>query len=122
MVDLFRSNTNHQTSRFFSQFLMPGMEGVDALQSSWPPGLLYAFPPLAIISKVFHKLLAKGAELILTAPHWPHHPLFVDLVALLVASHCRLPRDPRALNQDSLLHPDANWLQLTTAWRLSGRS
>lgn len=92
-VDLFASSENHQMSRFFFQFPTPGAEGVDALRIPWPPGLLYTFPLLAIIPKVIQKLLVEEAELILIAPHWPRRPWFVDLVALSVAPHWRLPLD-----------------------------
>lgn len=47
VVDLFATQTNCQTVRFFSWFPEPGMEAVDALLSDWPLGLLYAFPPSA---------------------------------------------------------------------------
>lgn len=120
-VDLFASSDKHQTSRFFSRFTSLGAEGMDALQSPWPLGLLYAFPPLAIISKVVRKLLDEEAKVILIAPHWPCRPWFVDLVALLVAPPWRLPPDEQVLSQGLLLHPDIGWLKLT-AWRLSGRS
>lgn len=120
-VDLFVSNTNAQTSRFFSRFPTPGAEGVDALQSRWPPGLLYAFPPLAIISKVVRKLLSEKAELILITPYWPCRPWFADLLSLSVAPPWHLPRDKRALSQGTLLHTDVDCLKLT-AWRLSGNS
>lgn len=82
---------------------------------------MYTFPPLVIISKVIQKLLVEKAELILMAPHWPHHPWFADRLALMMAPSWRLPQDPQTLSQADLLHPDVNWLQLT-AWRLSGHS
>lgn len=94
---------------------------MDTLWSSWPPNLLYVFLPLAIISKIILKLLAEGVKLILIAPNWPRRPWFADLVALSVVPPWRLPRDPQSLSKGPLLHPDIDWLQLTT-WRLSGRS
>lgn len=120
-VHLFTSNTNSQMDRFFSHFPTPGVEVVDALRSPWPPGLLYAFPLLAVISNVIRKMLDKAAELILITTHWPHCPWFADLVALSVVPPQRLPQDWLILSQGSLLHLDVRWLKLTT-WQLSGRS
>lgn len=111
--------SNHQTSRFFTHFPTPGVEGVDALRSPWPSGLMYIFPPLVIISKVIRKLLLEKAELIVVAPHWPRHPWFADLLALSVVPQWRLPQDPWTLSQGDLLHPDIDLLQLT-ALQLSG--
>lgn len=71
-VDLFASRDNNQTPRFYSRFPTPGAETVDALRSPWPPSLLlYAFPPLPLISRVIRKLLEERVELIFLAPHWP---------------------------------------------------
>lgn len=56
LVDLFTSQANAQLPRFFSQILSPGAEGTDALQSPWPPGLLYAFPSLQLIPLVLKKV------------------------------------------------------------------
>lgn len=120
VIDLFASSSNKEMSRFFSLFASPGAEGVDALRSLWPLGLLYAFPPLAIISKVIQKMLEEEAELILIAPHWPRRSWFADLVSLSVAHPWHLPPDKRTLSQGPLLHPEVSWLKLT-AWRLSGR-
>lgn len=44
-VDLFAMRENRQTDRFFSRFPGPAAEAVDALHCTWPPGLLYTFPP-----------------------------------------------------------------------------
>ncbi|XP_034289304.1 uncharacterized protein LOC117675085 [Pantherophis guttatus] len=119
VVDLFATRINRQVRRFFSRFPEPEVEGVDALHSDWPPGLLYAFPPLPLVAKVIRKMLQEKAELLLIAPHWPRRPWFADLRALSIHHPWRLPRDRLVLRQGSLLHPDAGWLQLT-AWRLSG--
>lgn len=77
---------------------------MDALRSPWPPGLLYAFPPLAIISQVIRKMLDKEAELILVTPHWPRWLWFADLVALSVAPSRQADPQPRSIA------PPRGWL------------
>lgn len=49
-VDLFTSATNAQLPRFFSCGQQEGTEVVDALQSAWPQGLLYALLPVALFA------------------------------------------------------------------------
>ncbi|XP_034258760.1 uncharacterized protein LOC117655422 [Pantherophis guttatus] len=121
-VDLFASESNHQLPRFYTRFPVPGAEAVDALISPWPCGLLlYAFPPLPLISRVIRKLLQEQAELILLAPFWPRQPWFADLMALSVAPHWQIPADKISLWQGCLAHPDPQWFRLTV-WRLSGSS
>lgn len=74
VLDLFASWTNHRLPCYFSRFLDLQAEAMDALRSRWPPGLLYAFPPLPVIPRVIRKLLEERAELLLIAPHWPRRP------------------------------------------------
>ncbi|XP_058021197.1 S1 RNA-binding domain-containing protein 1 isoform X2 [Ahaetulla prasina] len=119
LVDMFATRQNTQLPRFFSRFPDPLAEGVDALRSPWPEGLLYAFPPLSIIPRVVRWILEEQAEVILIAPHWPRRSWFADLKSLSVAPLWRIPPSRVSLSQGALVHPDPLWLQLT-AWRLSG--
>ncbi|XP_058049297.1 uncharacterized protein LOC131203279 [Ahaetulla prasina] len=121
LVDLFATRDNRQLDWFFSRYPVQGAEGIDALRSPWPPGLLYAFPPIPTIPKVIRKMLREQAELILLAPHWPRRPWFADLVALSVVPPWKLPQTKISLSQGQLTHPDPQWFKLT-AWRLSGVS
>ncbi|XP_048352202.1 uncharacterized protein LOC125432571 [Sphaerodactylus townsendi] len=43
VLDLFASNLNKQLPRFMSRFHHPEVENMDALSSSWPHRILYAF-------------------------------------------------------------------------------
>lgn len=85
------------------------VEAIDALHSPWPPGLLCAFPPISLFSRVICKLLLEQAELILLAPHWPRRPWFADLVSLSVAPPWQLPQREDALTQGALRYPDLQW-------------
>ncbi len=49
-VDLFTSQANAQCPLFFSLACDNAPLGVDALAHPWPNALLYAFPPLSLIS------------------------------------------------------------------------
>lgn len=119
VMDLFASPLNTHLPRFLSRFPAQGAEGVDALRTTWPRGLLYAFPPLPLIPAVIRKLLLERAEVVLVAPHWPRRPWFADLVGLSVAKPWRIPPDMVALSQGPVQHPDPQRLQLAV-WRLSG--
>lgn len=56
VVDLFASHLNCQIQRFFSQYIHPRAEAMDALTSPWPLGLLYAFPPIPLIPRLLWKI------------------------------------------------------------------
>lgn len=118
-VDLFASLANAQVSRFFVRFPALRAEGVDALRSPWPRGLLYAFPPTPLLPRVIRKVIAERAQVLLMAPFWPRRPWFADLQSLSLGRPWRIPQDEIVLLQGSLEHPEARWLQLTV-WRLSG--
>ncbi|XP_070591658.1 uncharacterized protein [Erythrolamprus reginae] len=119
LVDLFASSQNTQLPRFFTRFPDPRAEGTNALLSSWPPGLLYAFPPVNLIPRVVEKILHEEAEVILLAPYWPRRPWFADLVELSVSPPWRIPDQIISLSQGNLKHPDPQWLHLT-GWHLKG--
>lgn len=81
LVDLFASHQNAHLPRF-TWYSTQRAEGTNALHCDWPPGLLYTFPPLPLISWVICKIISEGAEVILIAPHWLWKPLFLDLITL----------------------------------------
>lgn len=75
-IDLFTSHLNCQVSQFFSHYLHPRAEVMDALMSPWPQGLLYVFPPIPLFPWVFSCLREQRSVLILVAPWWPYRPWF----------------------------------------------
>lgn len=119
VVDLFASSANTQLRRFYSRGRQEGAEAVDALQSPWPPGLLYAFPPVALIQRVINRVRALAAEVVLVAPRWPRRPWFPELLNLSTRPPWTLPIREDLLLQGPTRHPDPQMFQLT-AWRLSG--
>lgn len=50
--DLFASPLNSQLPRFVTCSPNPLVEDSNALQCHWPPGLLYAFPPIPLIPSI----------------------------------------------------------------------
>lgn len=121
ILDLFASKQNAQTRRFFARVPGQGAEQTDALTCPWPTGLLYAFPPITLLSQVVRRVRDLQAEIILIAPHWPRRPWFPELVVLSVRKPWRLPVLKDLLSQGPLLHPNPGMLALT-AWRLRGVS
>lgn len=118
-VDLFASAHNCQLPRFFSRYHHPQAEGMNALTSPWPSGLLYAFPPIRLFPKVIRKIRQQRVRLILVAPWWPRRPWFLSLHVMSVRDPIRLPQSGNLLHQGPVLHPHPRKLQLTT-WLLNG--
>lgn len=56
-VNFFASKQNTQLTRFFPWTWSKDTEGLDTLLYSWPPGLLYAFPPIQILPLVLKKII-----------------------------------------------------------------
>ncbi|XP_025766655.1 uncharacterized protein LOC112848041 [Oreochromis niloticus] len=69
-VDLFASRENAQCPLYFSLRDQEAPLGVDALAHNWPHALLYAFPPLALISPTLTTVRERGLTIILIAPRW----------------------------------------------------
>lgn len=120
-VDLFASFHNRQLQRFFSRYFHPQAEGIDALTSAWPEGLLYAFPPIPLLPSVIRKIKHQRAQVILVAPWWPRRPWFSALQSMSVQDPIRLPVQEHLLHQGPILHPHPQKLQLT-GWILRGYS
>ncbi|XP_042315084.1 uncharacterized protein LOC121926295 [Sceloporus undulatus] len=118
IMDLFASPINAKTPRFISRFKTQGAEDFDALTCRWPEGLLYAFPPVALLTKLLSKVRRTGAMVILIAPAWPRRPWFSELLNLSTQNFPLTTR-PDLLSQGQVYHPDPTWLQLH-AWKLRG--
>ena len=120
-IDLFATSANHRCSIYFSPFRDPLSAGTDAFLQSWDGLQAYAFPPVAIISRVLAKLRAsRGTELTLVAPHWTQRPWFSDLLQLSLTPPVILPDRPDLLRlpRSRHLYPALHQLRLH-AWRLS---
>ena len=70
-VDIYASVENAQCPLFFSLRDQRAPLGVDALAHEWPKTLLYAFPPVALISPTLARVRERGLSMILVAPRWP---------------------------------------------------
>ena len=76
VADLFADNTNARAASFFAQRPLPGATGVDGLTASWPPGLLFACPPWALLGRLLRRLMTskRKEELVIIVPLWPSQP------------------------------------------------
>ena len=114
-IDLFAASATHRCSIYFSPFRDPRSGGTDAFLQSWDGLQAYAFPPVAVITRVLLKLRAStGTELTLVAPHWAQRPWFSDLVQLSLAPPVILPSRPDLLRlpRSRHLYPDLRRLRL----------
>ncbi|KAK7933481.1 hypothetical protein WMY93_004377 [Mugilogobius chulae] len=82
-VDLFASQENAQCHLFFSLMDQSAPLGLDALAHEWPHVLLYAFPPLELITATLSRVREKRHSLLLVAPHWPTMHWMAEIFQLL---------------------------------------
>lgn len=120
IVDLFATYQNRQLPRFFVRYFHPKAESFDALTSRWPKGLLYAFPPIPLISKVLRLVRQHKAQVILVAPWWLRRPWFSTIQQLSQETPLHLPTWHNLLHQGPVTHPEPHCLQLT-GWKLNHR-
>ena len=120
-VDLFASRETTHCPLWFSVKDLDSPLGVDALAHEWPPGLLYAFPPISMLPAFLEKVRVEQATVILIAPRWPRRIWFPSLVQLLHGRPRELPLRADLLSQaqGGLWHPNPKLMQLW-AWPLSG--
>ena len=123
MVDLFATKFNHRLPLYYSPVPDPQALGQDALNLSWRDLIGYAFPPLALLSKVIRKARIEQASLILVTPYWPYQPWFPDLLELTHSPPLKL-----AVHSDGLVQPrsgiphgNPGFLNLH-AWLLCGQN
>ncbi|XP_028275797.1 uncharacterized protein LOC114445053 [Parambassis ranga] len=120
-VDLYASAENAQCPLFFSRHDGVAPLGIDALAHEWPRALLYAFPPVALISPTLARVREKRLVVILVAPHWPAKHWMAEIYQLLVGTPWQLPlcRDLLSQARGEIFHPHPERLALW-AWPVSG--
>ncbi|KAK7884107.1 hypothetical protein WMY93_027230 [Mugilogobius chulae] len=116
-VDLFASQGNAKCPLFFSLTDRNAPLGVDALAHPWPGVLLYAFPPISLISPTLARVREQGLSLILIAPRWLSKPWMAEIVQLLWDEPWPLPLRRDLLSQagGEIYHPHPDRVALW-AW------
>ena len=117
-VDLFASQDDTKCPLFFAIRGRAPL-GMDALAHEWPRTLLYAFPPLSLISPTLQRIREQGLTLILVAPEWGQWvseitPLLYDRPWLLP-----LRRDMLSQAGGEIFYPHPEHLALW-AWPVRG--
>ena len=70
-LDVFASAANAVVPRFFSRWVSPGCEGVDALSLAWPEVPLWVFPPFCMVLRALSHLLAHQVfDAVFVLPVW----------------------------------------------------
>lgn len=120
-VDLFASREDAQCHLYYSLTDQNAPLGVDALAHEWPRVLLYAFPPLELITATLLRVREKRHSLILVAPHWPAMHWMADIFRLLCERPWPLPlrRDLVTQARGEIFHPHPERLALW-AWPVRG--
>lgn len=121
-ADLFASRENAHCPLYFSMLDPSAPLGVDALAHSWPRRLLYAFPPVELITPTLERVRRDNHYLILVAPCWPAKPWHAEIVSLLADEPWPLPLRPDLLSQagGQILHPRPELWRLQ-AYLLNGQ-
>ncbi|XP_039904084.1 uncharacterized protein LOC120744034 [Simochromis diagramma] len=106
-IDLFASRVNTHCPLYFSIIDHDAPLGLDALAHQWPDVLLYAFPPVEMISPVLERVRRHSLSLILVAPWWPTRSWYAEIISLLAASPWQLPLRRDLLSQagGEVFHP-----------------
>ena len=95
--------------------------GLDALAHEWPRVLLYAFPPLELITPTLSRVRERGLALILIAPRWPGKHWLAEIFQLLCGRPWPLPtrRDLLTQARGEIFHPHPERMALW-AWPVRG--
>ncbi|XP_029965627.1 uncharacterized protein LOC115401518 [Salarias fasciatus] len=120
-VDLFASHENAQCPLFFSFRDRDAPLGADAFAHPWPNALLYAFPPLYLITPTLVRVKEQQLSLILIAPYWPSRPWMAELIQLVHGQPWPLPLRTDLVSQacGQIFHPNPERLALW-AWFVRG--
>ena len=120
LIDLFASVHNYKIKTFCSLLPTPLALSSNAFTVDWGRfALVYAYPPLAILLKVLHKIRRDQARAILIAPRWPRRGWYSILLNMIVEEPLLLPDSHDLLSQHGALHPAPQFLELA-AWKVSG--
>lgn len=120
-IDLFASRLNYQTPNYVSWKPDPSAVAVDSFSVSWGSGLVYVFPPFAVLGKVMQKIKRDEAEAIVVVPLWTTQPWFSALLRLLTDVIYLLPRPAVCLRSHAQHQQPPQRLRLM-ACRLSGNT
>ena len=120
-IDLFASEENTQCTLFYSLTGQSAPMGIDALAHEWPRVLLYAFPPLELITPTLARVRERGLSLILIAPRWPGKQWMAEIRQLLHGQPWPLPlrRDLLSQARGEIFHPHPERMALW-AWSVKG--
>lgn len=120
-VDLFASREDAQCRLYYSLTDQSAPLGLDALAHEWPRVLLYAFPPLELITATLSRVREKKHSLILVAPYWPAMHWMAEIFQLLCGRPWPLPLRSDLVTQarGEIFHPHPERLALW-AWPVKG--
>lgn len=120
-VDLFASREDAQCHLYYSLTDLSAPLGVDALAHEWPRALLYAFPPLELITATLSRVRERRHSLILVAPYWPAMHWMAEIFQLLCSRPWPLPlrRDLVTQARGEIFHPHPERLALWV-WPVRG--
>lgn len=81
-IDLFNLRANTKCPLYFSLGDEDAPLGVGALAHPWPNVLLYAFPPLSLISPNLDRVRESWLSLLLITPRWPGRLWLAEIAEL----------------------------------------
>ena len=103
---MFATQINKQFSDHVAYRPDPEAKFIDAFTIDWSGLKFYAFPPIAIISRVLSKISQDEAEGIIVVPYWPNqmwYPVIRKIltsIPILLKSRKSLLQLPQSPNQN----------------------
>ena len=120
-LDLFATQENSLLPHFCSLIPSPLAWATDALSVRWPRGLLYCFPPIALIPRVVRKIREDQALVLLVVPHWPWRSWFPLLLQMATVPPWQFPLHPSPL-RFPILSPESLKRLNLGVWMLNSSS
>ena len=120
-IDLFATRINSKCRIFCSWHRDPENYAINAFTISWSKFFWYAFPPFAMLTRVFNKIIEEETTGIIVVPFWPSQPWYPIFERLVISDKLFFnPSKDLLLSPFRTIHPLA--LQLTLiAGIVSGR-
>ena len=84
-LDLFATQINRQFSDYVAYRPGPGAKFIDAFTIDWSGLKFYAFPLIAIISRILFKISQDEAEGIIVVPYWPNQVWYPVMLKMLIS-------------------------------------
>ena len=75
-VDPFANNINAKCAKFYSKFACPNTSGINGLNFSWKDEVVWAVPPVKLLSKTICHMQNCKVQGVVVFPEWKSLPIW----------------------------------------------